>query len=66
MWCPACTTGKVKVLETRKAERPNAFWRRRRCACGHTWETLELVLDDALVALLAKHQQQQPKENTCR
>lgn len=61
MWCPTCKKGKIKVLETRKAERPNAFWRRRECTCGHRWETLELELDDDLVMMLTKQQQAKEK-----
>ena len=42
MNCPACQSKESKVLDTRQHQ--NGFWlkRRRQCACGNRWWTVEV------------------------
>lgn len=42
--CPACGSAKTDVKDSRP--QPGGWRRRRRCACGHRFTTMELVVDE--------------------
>jgi transcriptional regulator NrdR family protein len=57
MTCPNCGRTRHTVIESRSSSRTYAATRkvphpdsiyRRRCKCGHTWETIEITPDQLL------------------
>ena len=56
MHCPNCGADRPKVPETRRLNR--AVRRLRHCrACGHSWETIEVILTEQVKAQLNRGEQ---------
>lgn len=52
MKCPECRSEKSKVYDSRMVLGGNIIQRRRECANGHRWATLEITHDDDLQSAL--------------